>query len=160
MKFFISVLLAVFLFNTPMGKAFADCTAMADDPGVVSAHKLKKEAVAAREKGDYVTAALKFEQAGDAMPMEAYAASYYLNAEGCLVGKYYGKTIKGEKVFGYWIDHSKAVANSKHATELLDKADTKMTKASTDACEYDNGVIKNNQAWHAAASGALTAETE
>ena len=155
MKNLFSLALAVLLLGLPVGKIMADCTAMEDDPGVNTAHKLRNEASALRDKGDYVTAAMKYEQAGDAMPMEVYAGVYYLNAEGCLVGKY-GPDGKGDVMYN--INHDKAVKNSKHAKELLDKAQAKLNKANADGCDYANGIIRAWLTWYENAADALQQE--
>lgn len=82
MKKFVFLLIGLALLSWTV-PTFADCTATTAQ--CKKAWEVKKVAAAARDGGDFDTAAVKYQEAATLHPQQLYAAAYLLNAEGCLV---------------------------------------------------------------------------
>lgn len=135
------ILLLLLAFGAFLAKpVFADCLATNDQ--VQPAWDAKAEAVSAKGVGDFVTAALKFQEAAKLHPQEAYAASYLMNAVGCLLST--ELDAKGR----YSWDAEKGTKNAQVAYGLLDQVQDLLDKAKDAKCKYSTGVIGQTQAWH------------
>lgn len=146
MKNLFFAVLAGLILALSVSSVFADCTASPNQ--VTVAHATKAKALALRDKGDLVGAAALYQQAAASMPMEIYAASYLLNAEGCLVGKW-------NPVKGYMYDEAKGTANKVAAQAILDQVKTLLATVKTNGCDYDSGVIDSVTSWYNNAQDAL-----
>jgi hypothetical protein len=131
----IFLFLAVLFLAMPINLAFADCTATPEQ--MKEAQDKKAEAVRARDKGLYESAAKIYQEAAALHPMEVYVALDLLNAEGCLVGKFNPSK-------GYRYDTVKGENNKEAAQAILDKVKELMAKVESDGCEYDNDSTGSN----------------
>jgi hypothetical protein len=127
-------------------KANAGC--LATEAQCADAWSLKKEAIAYRDKGQLDLAAEKYETAAMKHPQEAYQASYLLNAEGCLVGKWNASK-------GYRYDKTKGDLNKTKALALLAQVRTTLDKVKADNCVYKKGLIEGYEIWYSNALDAL-----